>query len=77
MIYADPAQPYLPDALRRERAALLPRGELVVLPGGHHLHMEATAGGGRRRSAISSTALRAWSCRGERYCLLDELHARA
>jgi len=40
VIYADPAQPYLPDALRRERAALLPRGEMVVLPGGHHLHME-------------------------------------
>jgi pimeloyl-ACP methyl ester carboxylesterase len=40
VIYADPAQPYLPDALRRERAALLPRGGMVVLPGGHHLHME-------------------------------------
>jgi len=40
VIYADPAQPYLPDALRRERAALLPRGEMFVLPGGHHLHME-------------------------------------
>lgn len=40
VIFADPAQPYLPDALRRERAALLPRGELVVVDGGHHLHME-------------------------------------
>jgi pimeloyl-ACP methyl ester carboxylesterase len=40
VIHADPAQPYLPEALRRARAALLPRGELVVLPGGHHLHME-------------------------------------
>ena len=40
VIYADPAQAYLPDPLRRERAGLLPRGELVVLPGGHHLHME-------------------------------------
>ncbi len=39
-IFADPAQPYLPDALRRERVALMPRGELVVLRGGHHLHME-------------------------------------
>lgn len=39
-IFADPAQPYLPDALRRERVALMPRGELVVLSGGHHLHME-------------------------------------
>lgn len=39
-IFADPAQPYLPDALRRERVALMPQGELIVLPGGHHLHME-------------------------------------
>lgn len=41
VLFADPAQPYLPDPLRRARAALLPAGELVVLPGGHHLHMEA------------------------------------
>ena len=40
VVYADPAQPYLPDPLRRRRAALLPRGRLVVLPGTHHLHME-------------------------------------
>ncbi|MEO6137362.1 MAG: alpha/beta fold hydrolase [Luteimonas sp.] len=40
VIYADPAQPYLPDALRRERAALLPQGDMRVLAGGHHLHME-------------------------------------
>jgi pimeloyl-ACP methyl ester carboxylesterase len=40
VIHADPAQPYLPDALRRARAALLPQGELHVLAGGHHLHME-------------------------------------
>lgn len=39
-VFADPAQPYLPDAIRRERVALMPRGELVVLPGGHHMHME-------------------------------------
>lgn len=39
-IFADPAQPYLPDALRRERVALMPQGELIVLTGGHHLHME-------------------------------------
>ncbi|MBB1088805.1 alpha/beta hydrolase [Lysobacter sp. SG-8] len=39
-LFADPAQPYLPDALRRERAALLPDGRLVVMEGGHHLHME-------------------------------------
>jgi pimeloyl-ACP methyl ester carboxylesterase len=42
-IFADPAQPYLPDDLRRRRVALLPRGELVVLPGGHHLHMQQPA----------------------------------
>lgn len=40
VIFADPAQPYLPDALRRERVALMAQGELIVLPGGHHLHME-------------------------------------
>jgi len=40
VLYADPAPPYFPESLRRERAALLPRGEVVVLPGGHHLHME-------------------------------------
>jgi pimeloyl-ACP methyl ester carboxylesterase len=40
VIYADPAQRYLPDPLRRDRVGLVPRGELVVLPGSHHLHME-------------------------------------
>jgi pimeloyl-ACP methyl ester carboxylesterase len=40
VLFADPAQPYLPDPVRRARAALLPAGELQVLPGGHHLHME-------------------------------------
>ena len=40
VVFADPAQAYLPDALRRQRAALLPQGRLVVLPGTHHLHME-------------------------------------
>ena len=43
VIFADPAQPYLPEALRRERAGLLPRGELIVMPGSHHLHMEEPA----------------------------------
>ncbi len=43
VIFAEPAQTYLPDDLRRRRAALLPRGELVVLPGGHHLHMNQPA----------------------------------
>ncbi|MGO1069840.1 alpha/beta fold hydrolase [Lysobacter sp. CA199] len=40
MIWADPAQSYMPDAMRRERAALLAHGELHILPGTHHLHME-------------------------------------
>ena len=40
VLYADPAPPYFPEPLRRERAACLSRGEMVVLPGGHHLHME-------------------------------------
>ncbi len=40
VIHADPPQPYLPEPLRSEHAALLQDGELVVLPGGHHLHME-------------------------------------
>lgn len=40
VIFADPAQPYLPDDVRRRYAACLPRGELFVMPGTHHLHME-------------------------------------
>jgi pimeloyl-ACP methyl ester carboxylesterase len=43
IVYAEPAQPYLPDPLRRARAALLPNGALRVLQGGHHLHMEDPA----------------------------------
>ena len=43
VVFADPPQAYLPEPLRSERAALLPLGELVVLPGSHHLHMEAPA----------------------------------
>jgi pimeloyl-ACP methyl ester carboxylesterase len=43
VIFGEPAQPYLPDDLRRRRAALLPRGELILLPGGHHLHMDQPA----------------------------------
>jgi pimeloyl-ACP methyl ester carboxylesterase len=43
VIFADPAQTYLPEPLRSERAALLPQGELAVLPGIHHLHMEMPA----------------------------------
>ena len=43
VIYADPPPPYFPDALRRARAALLRQGELIALPGTHHLHMEDPA----------------------------------
>ena len=42
-IFADPAQPYLPDELRRRRVALLPQGELIIIHGGHHLHMQQPA----------------------------------
>jgi pimeloyl-ACP methyl ester carboxylesterase len=42
-VFADPAQPYLPDAQRRRRVALLPQGRLLVMPGGHHLHMQQPA----------------------------------
>lgn len=40
MVWADPAQSYMPDAVRRERAALLRDGELHIHTGTHHLHME-------------------------------------
>ena len=40
VIHADPAQPYLPDDLRRARATALPHGALTILSGGHHLHMQ-------------------------------------
>ncbi len=43
VIFADPPQSYLPEPLRSHRAALLPHGELKVLPGSHHLHMETPA----------------------------------
>lgn len=41
VVYAEPAQDYFREELRRERFACLRDGELVVLPGSHHLHMEA------------------------------------
>lgn len=40
VIFAEPAQPYLPEALRRARTQRLPRGECMVIAGSHHLHME-------------------------------------
>lgn len=40
MVWADPAQSYMPDAVRRERAALLRDGELHIHAGTHHLQME-------------------------------------
>lgn len=43
MVWADPAQSYMPDALRRERATLLRNGRLHTRPGTHHLHMEQPA----------------------------------
>ena len=43
VVFANPPQSYLPEPLRSERAALLPQGELVVLPGSHHLHMDTPA----------------------------------
>jgi len=43
VIYADPPQPYLPEPDRSRRARLLPDGELAVITGGHHLHMEQPA----------------------------------
>ncbi len=43
VIYADPPQRYLPGDRRSAHAALLARGEMVVLPGSHHLHMEQPA----------------------------------
>ncbi|HRO27248.1 MAG TPA: alpha/beta hydrolase [Luteimonas sp.] len=43
VVYADPPQSYLPEPRRSEHVALLPRGEMVVLAGGHHLHMDRPA----------------------------------
>lgn len=43
VIYADPPQPYLPEPRRSQHAALLPDGEMIVLSGTHHLHMEQPA----------------------------------
>ena len=43
LLYADPAQPYFPDDLRRARLQALPGVEPTFLRGGHHLHMDQPA----------------------------------
>lgn len=43
VILADPPQPYLPEPDRSRRARRLPRGDLTVMAGSHHLHMEDPA----------------------------------
>ena len=43
VLYADPAQPYFPDPVRRARLAATPQAAVTVIPGGHHLHMEQPA----------------------------------
>lgn len=40
VVFAEPAQPYLPDTIRRRYVDCLQNGRLHVLDGGHHLHME-------------------------------------
>lgn len=40
LVYAEPAQPYFPEAVRMARLAAVPRVDLAVVPGGHHLHMD-------------------------------------
>jgi len=40
VIFATPAQPYFPEPLRTRRTQLLRNGQLHVLDGTHHLHME-------------------------------------
>ncbi len=43
VVFAEPAQPYLPDETRRRYAAQLRDGDMMVMPGTHHLHMETPA----------------------------------
>ena len=40
VIYATPAQSYYPEPLRSDRLKHLRHGQLAVLPGTHHVHME-------------------------------------
>jgi len=43
VIYATPAQSYYPEPLRSERLKHLRQGQLSLLPGTHHVHMERPA----------------------------------
>ncbi|MFC0156099.1 alpha/beta fold hydrolase [Xanthomonas dyei] len=40
-IFATPGQPYFSDTLRDHRVAMVPDARLHLLPGSHHVHMEA------------------------------------
>ncbi|UWX04077.1 alpha/beta hydrolase [Pseudoxanthomonas sp. NC8] len=40
VLYADPAQSYFPDPVRRARLTAVPQAAVAVIPGGHHLHMD-------------------------------------
>ncbi len=39
-VYADPAQSYFTEPVRRARLQAVPQVALTVLPGGHHIHMD-------------------------------------
>jgi pimeloyl-ACP methyl ester carboxylesterase len=43
VVAADPSPPYFTPQIRQARLACLPQASVVVLPGGHHLHMEQPA----------------------------------
>lgn len=43
VIFATPAQPYLPDEVRQRYVAQLKQGSLALFEGTHHLHMEMPA----------------------------------
>ena len=56
LLYADPAQSYFPDPLRRARLSAVPHAQLTVLPGGHHLHMDQPARAGEWLGGFFSCA---------------------
>ena len=43
VIFADPAQPYLPERCAASAPRCCRDGEAMVIAGGHHLHMEEPA----------------------------------